>query len=160
MAVFNSWLTQIPESQIISSHGLVQITSTWATGVLWADRPVPLHRHRACNEVTWTSLRLPPYNNLVSHKISVSSPVKWDDGVGQGGLECCSPCGHKELDTTERLSIHTHTHTHTHTRYSICVRTQMQISVIHYVLGMGRALEILPPGVWEEGTRVSGSRQP
>ena len=26
------------------------------------------------------------------------------DGVGQGGLECCSPWGHKESDTTERLN--------------------------------------------------------
>ena len=24
------------------------------------------------------------------------------DGEGQGGLSCCSPWGHKELDTTER----------------------------------------------------------
>ena len=30
----------------------------------------------------------------------------WTLGVGdgQGGLACCSPCGHKELDTTERLN--------------------------------------------------------
>ena len=27
------------------------------------------------------------------------------DGDGQGGLVCCSPRGHKELDTTERLNI-------------------------------------------------------
>ena len=26
------------------------------------------------------------------------------DGDGQGGLACCSPWGHKESDTTERLS--------------------------------------------------------
>ena len=25
-------------------------------------------------------------------------------GDGQGGLVCCSPWGHKELDTTERIS--------------------------------------------------------
>ena len=25
-------------------------------------------------------------------------------GVGQGSLVCCSPWGHKELDTTERLN--------------------------------------------------------
>ena len=25
-------------------------------------------------------------------------------GDGQGGLACCSPCGHRESDTTERLS--------------------------------------------------------
>ena len=25
-------------------------------------------------------------------------------GDGQGGLECCSPWGHKESDTTERLN--------------------------------------------------------
>ena len=30
----------------------------------------------------------------------------WTPGVGdgQGGLACCSPRGHKELDTTERLN--------------------------------------------------------
>ena len=27
-------------------------------------------------------------------------------GVGQGGLACCSPWGHKESDTTERLNNH------------------------------------------------------
>ena len=25
-------------------------------------------------------------------------------GDGQGGLVCCNLCGHKELDTTERLN--------------------------------------------------------
>ena len=27
------------------------------------------------------------------------------DGEGQGSLVCCSPGGHKESDTTERLNI-------------------------------------------------------
>ena len=26
------------------------------------------------------------------------------DGEGQGSLACCSPCSHKELDTTEGLN--------------------------------------------------------
>ena len=26
------------------------------------------------------------------------------DGEGQGSLPCCSPCGHKESDITERLN--------------------------------------------------------
>ena len=26
-------------------------------------------------------------------------------GDGQGGLACCSPWGHKESDTTERLNL-------------------------------------------------------
>ena len=26
-------------------------------------------------------------------------------GDGQGSLACCSPCGHKESDTTERLNL-------------------------------------------------------
>ena len=26
------------------------------------------------------------------------------DGEGQGGLACCSPCGRKESDMTERLT--------------------------------------------------------
>ena len=25
-------------------------------------------------------------------------------GDGQGGLACCGPCGHRKLDTTERLN--------------------------------------------------------
>jgi len=29
------------------------------------------------------------------------------DGEGQGGLACCSPLGHKELDMTERLKNNT-----------------------------------------------------
>ena len=38
-----------------------------------------------------------------------------------------SPWGHKELDTTERLSTHTHTHTrvHTHTQHSDLRKSSM-----------------------------------
>ena len=32
------------------------------------------------------------------------------DGEGQGSLACCCPRGHKELDTTERLSTHAQEH--------------------------------------------------
>ena len=28
------------------------------------------------------------------------------DGEGQGSLVCCSPCGHKDSDTTEQLNNH------------------------------------------------------
>ena len=34
------------------------------------------------------------------------------DGEGQGGLECCSPQGRKELDMTEHLNDHDGTVTH------------------------------------------------
>ena len=29
-----------------------------------------------------------------------------EDSEGQGRLACCSPCGHKELNTTEHAHIH------------------------------------------------------
>ena len=29
-------------------------------------------------------------------------------GNGQGGLVCCSSCGHKESDTTEQLTLSVH----------------------------------------------------
>ena len=29
---------------------------------------------------------------------------KLGDGEGQGSQACCSPCGHKELDTTKQLN--------------------------------------------------------
>ena len=40
---------------------------------------------------------------------------------GQRSLVGCNPRGHKESDTTERLSAraHTHTHTHTHVKWSV-----------------------------------------
>ena len=41
-----------------------------------------------------------------------SSILAWKKS--QRSLMCYSPWGHKELDTTKRLT-HTHTHTHTHT---------------------------------------------
>ena len=39
----------------------------------------------------------------------MASPIWWtgvlaSSGYGQGGLACCIPWGHKELDTTERLN--------------------------------------------------------
>ena len=40
------------------------------------------------------------------HHLFHGHEFEWTLGVGdeQGGLECCSPWGHKELDTTERLN--------------------------------------------------------
>jgi len=35
-----------------------------------------------------------------------------DMSEGQGSLECCSPWGRKELDTTKQLNNNTHTYTH------------------------------------------------
>ena len=44
---------------------------------------------------------------------------------GQRGLVGYRPWGHKETDTTERV---THTHTHTHTRWEVCELTGYKIS--------------------------------
>ena len=38
---------------------------------------------------------------------------------GQRGLPDHRPWGHKELDTTQRLTTSTHTHTHTHTQDTV-----------------------------------------
>ena len=40
------------------------------------------------------------HHRLNGHESEHASGV----GDGQGGLECCSPWDHKELDTTERLN--------------------------------------------------------
>ena len=40
------------------------------------------------------------HHQLNGHEFEQSPGV----GDGQGGLACCSPCGHKELDMTERLN--------------------------------------------------------
>ena len=56
------------------------------------------------------------YHQLNGHEFEQTP----GDGEGQGSLECCSPWGRKELDTTERLKskvcsvmgLFTPTHTH------------------------------------------------
>ena len=40
------------------------------------------------------------YHRLDGHEFEQTS----GDGEGQGGLACCSPWGHRELDTTEQLN--------------------------------------------------------
>ena len=40
------------------------------------------------------------HNQLDGHEVEQAAGV----GVGQGGLVCCSPWGHKESDTTEQLN--------------------------------------------------------
>ena len=40
------------------------------------------------------------YHLLNGHGFEQSPGV----GIGQGGLVCCSPWGHKESDTTEQLN--------------------------------------------------------
>ena len=40
------------------------------------------------------------HHQLNGHEFAQSQ----GDGDGQGSLACCSPWGHKELDTTERLN--------------------------------------------------------
>ena len=56
------------------------------------------------------------------------------DGKGQGRLVCCSPWGHKELDTTERLNN---------------IKTELAETERRMVMAEGRA------GKWEDvGQRV------
>ena len=40
------------------------------------------------------------YHQLNGHEFEQTPGA----GEGQGGLECCSPLGHKESDTTEQLN--------------------------------------------------------
>ena len=52
----------------------------------------------------------------------------------QRSLRGCSPRGHKELDTTEQLSVRAHTHTHTHTGVARNKRCSL-------ITGLGRSPE-------------------
>ena len=40
----------------------------------------------------------------ITDLMDVSLSKTLEDVEGQGSLACCSPCGHKELDTTEQLN--------------------------------------------------------
>ena len=45
-------------------------------------------------------------------------------GDGQGGLECCGPWGHKDLDTTERLNNNNNNNEHSLSLVSELVRVR------------------------------------
>ena len=40
----------------------------------------------------------------ITHSMNMSFEQAPGDGEGQGSLACCSPCGHKVLDTTKQLN--------------------------------------------------------
>ena len=63
----------------------------------------------------------------------------WTLGVGdgQGGLACCSPRGHKELDMTERLNW-TECNTHSYETFSI-------LRTLSFSLGKSNYLSLLFP---------------
>ena len=42
------------------------------------------------------------WHNQLNGRKSEQTPVVGD---GQGGLACCSPWGHKELDSTEQMKL-------------------------------------------------------
>ena len=51
------------------------------------------------------------------------------DGDGQGSLECCSPGGRKELDTTERLNNNNLPGQSAHTRHAFIHPTKPHTSL-------------------------------
>ena len=40
----------------------------------------------------------------ITDSVDTESEQTPGDSEGQGSLTCCSPCGHKESDTTEQLN--------------------------------------------------------
>ena len=52
-------------------------------------------RRRGRQKMRW----LDRHHQLNGHELEQAP----GDGEGQGSLACCSPWGHKELDTTEQL---------------------------------------------------------
>ena len=44
------------------------------------------------------------WRDTITDSMDVGLSKLWEVGDGQGGLACCSPLGHKESGTTERLS--------------------------------------------------------
>ena len=63
------------------------------------------------------------HHQLNGHEIKQAPEV----GEGQGSLECCSPWGHKESDTTERLNKTEQLKTKAAKVYSIAQGTTVSI---------------------------------
>ena len=63
------------------------------------------------------------HHQLNGHEIKQAPEV----GEGQGRLECCSPWGHKESDTTERLNRTEQLKTKAAKVYSIAQGTTVSI---------------------------------
>ena len=60
------------------------------------------------------------------------------DGEGQESLMCCSPCGHRELDTTERLNTTNVFIRHHHATF---------LTITHYHFLLGNSIFYWLPGV-------------
>ena len=54
------------------------------------------------------------------------------DGEGQGSLACCSPWGHKELDTTERLNNLLYSVVKKH--FEFCCLFIYSLAKVHFLL--------------------------
>ena len=81
----------------------------WVRSLGWED---PLEKGKATHFsiLAWRIHRL-IFMDYIVHEVAKSCTQLSDfhsltqgDGEGQVSLACCSPWGHKELDTTERLN--------------------------------------------------------
>ena len=54
---------------------------------------------------------------------------KLRDSEGQGSLSCCSPWGHEESDTTERMNNYTCIYIHTHTANLVPLYAETNITL-------------------------------
>ena len=60
--------------------------------------------HTEGHSTTWTLGQVPSWDPPSSSLVPKLGPTQQPVGDGQGGLACCSPWGHKELDTTELMN--------------------------------------------------------
>ena len=83
---------QVFREEMISE--CVLITLNYLKEVMWKIQFYTVQKRRTEGEMAgW-------HHQLDGHEFEQAP----GDGDGQGGLECCSPWGRKESDTTERLN--------------------------------------------------------
>ena len=102
----------------------------WSFSLCFGQQPTLTHTLTWCEELTywkrpwcWERLEAGGEGDNRGWDGWMASPTRWTwvwvgsgSGDEQGSLACCSPCGRKELDTTERLNW-THTRFITLSRY-------------------------------------------
>ena len=71
---------------------------------------------------------------MATHSSILAWKIPWTEEPGRLHRGKLSPWGHKELDTTELLNIHTHTHTHTFISEAFFSKSQKSMNILNRIL--------------------------
>ena len=90
--------------------------------------------------------------------MDVNLSTLWKNSEGQGNLACCSPWGHKELDTTEQLNNKGRGKKHFNQFYSF-FQEQSHVNIFVCFRGFFLSEQYMIHPFWQTMLQPGGARQ-